>query len=169
MFENVLQRRDGRGGGRHGYCGYNWTEVNAGAVMSQAPTVPALPQRSRKGAAIMPISDTLGWVGGRCRSVNGCNTDIRDHVELPASDRPPEFVANCFMDRGHAVFGQGPNLTASTTLSDFTHRSCCQENPFQFEHSFLIDPLATIPILLIRAMQHHVPFSAWSLVSRSNI
>ncbi len=33
--------------------------------MSQAPNVPALPQRSRKGAAIMPISDRLGWVGGR--------------------------------------------------------------------------------------------------------
>ena len=41
VFENVFQRRGRRGGCRHGYCGYNWTEVNTGAVMSQAPKVPA--------------------------------------------------------------------------------------------------------------------------------
>ena len=57
--------------------------------MSQAPNVPALPQRSRKGAAIMPISDTLGWVGGRCRSGSPIriakDTAVTSHATIPVT------------------------------------------------------------------------------------
>lgn len=38
------------------------------------------PRRSYRRAVIMPISYARGWLGGCCRSGNGCNTAIRDRV-----------------------------------------------------------------------------------------